>query len=89
MTPRRSDQGPGGVPDSRPLGMHPRGTEGGLAAERTAGGGGPGSDHYRGPGPRCMSTVTGKNTGSWLTMQPSTVNGKELGAQEWRDALFL
>ena len=22
-------------------------------------------------------------------MQPSTVNGKELGAQEWRDALFL
>ena len=29
------------------------------------------------------------NTGEWLTLQPSTVNGTELGAQEWRDALFL
>ena len=28
-------------------------------------------------------------TGSWLTVLPSTVNGKELGSQEWRDALFL
>ena len=28
-------------------------------------------------------------TGAWLTVQPSTVNGTELGAQEWRDALFL
>ena len=25
----------------------------------------------------------------WLTVQPSTVNGTELGAQKWRDALFL
>ena len=24
-----------------------------------------------------------------MTVQPSTVNGTELGAQEWRDALFL
>ena len=28
-------------------------------------------------------------TGTWLTVQRSTVNGTELGAQEWRDALFL
>ena len=27
--------------------------------------------------------------GDWLTVQPFTVNGTELGAQEWRDALFL
>ena len=31
----------------------------------------------------------GKKTGAWLTVQLSTVNGTELGAQEWRDALFL
>ena len=29
------------------------------------------------------------NTGAWLTVQPSTVNGRELGAQEWKDTLFL
>ena len=28
-------------------------------------------------------------TGAWLTVQPSTVNGTELGAQEWRDTAFL
>ena len=28
-------------------------------------------------------------TRAWLTVLPSTVNGTELGAQEWRDALFL
>ena len=28
-------------------------------------------------------------TGAWLTVLPSTVNGTELGAQEWCDALFL
>ena len=28
-------------------------------------------------------------TGTWLKVQLSTVNGIELGAQEWRDALFL
>ena len=27
--------------------------------------------------------------GAWMSMLPSTVNGKELGAQEWRDYLFL
>ena len=29
------------------------------------------------------------NTGAWLTVLPSAVNGTELGAQEWRDTLFL
>ena len=28
-------------------------------------------------------------TGAWLTLMPSTVNGTELVAEEWRDALFL
>ena len=28
-------------------------------------------------------------TGAWMTVQPSTVNGTDLGAQEWRDAAFL
>ena len=28
-------------------------------------------------------------TGAWLTVQPSKVNGTELGEQEWRNALFL
>ena len=28
-------------------------------------------------------------TGAWITVLPSTVNRTELGAQEWRDALFL
>ena len=30
-----------------------------------------------------------KNMGAWMRVQPSTVNGMELGAQEWRYALFL
>ena len=28
-------------------------------------------------------------TGTWLMVQLSTVNGKELGAHEWRDVAFL
>ena len=28
-------------------------------------------------------------TGAWLTLQPFTVNGTELGKQEWHDALFM
>ena len=28
-------------------------------------------------------------TGMWLTVKPSSVNGTELGAQEWQDALLL
>ena len=28
-------------------------------------------------------------TGAWLTVQPYRVNGTDLGAQEWRDSLFL
>ena len=30
-----------------------------------------------------------KKTGAWLMLQSSTVNGTELGAQEWIDDLFL
>ena len=29
------------------------------------------------------------NTGAWITMHPSMVNDTNLGAQEWRYALFL
>ena len=28
-------------------------------------------------------------TGAWITVLPSTVNRTDLGAQEWRDTLFL
>ena len=28
-------------------------------------------------------------TGAWMTVQPSTLNGTDLGAQEWRDSAFL
>ena len=28
-------------------------------------------------------------TGAWMTVQPSTVKGTDLGAQEWRDSLLL
>ena len=38
-------------------------------------------------GARRMQRVT--KTGAWLTVQTSTVNWTELGAQEWRYALFL
>ena len=30
-----------------------------------------------------------QRTGAWLPVPPSTVNGTELGAHEWRDSLFL
>ena len=36
---------------------------------------------------RCLRRAT--KTGAWLTVHLSTVNGTELGDQEWRDALFL
>ena len=36
---------------------------------------------------RCMRQAA--KTGDWITVLPSTVNGTELGVQEWRDALFL
>ena len=28
-------------------------------------------------------------TGDWLRLQPSTVNGTDMGVQKWRDSLFL
>ena len=36
---------------------------------------------------RCLQRAA--KIGAWLTVQPSTVNGTELGSQEWRDAFFL
>ena len=30
-----------------------------------------------------------EKTGAWFMVLPSTVNGTEMGAQEWHDALFL
>jgi hypothetical protein len=33
--------------------------------------------------------LRGKETGQWLPVLPSTVNGTELSAQEFRDALLL
>ena len=36
---------------------------------------------------RCLRRLT--NMGAWLIVQPSTVNGTEFGAQEWRYSLFL
>jgi hypothetical protein len=32
--------------------------------------------------------VRGKETGQWISVQPSTVNGTELSAQEYRDAFL-
>ena len=30
-----------------------------------------------------------QQTGAWLPVIPSIVNGTELGVQEWRDSLFM
>ena len=38
-------------------------------------------------GARQLRWVT--KTGAWMRVQLSTVNGMELGAQEWQYALFL
>ena len=38
-------------------------------------------------GARKMRRAT--NIGTWLRVQPSTVNGTEMGLQEWRNFLFL
>ena len=38
-------------------------------------------------GARQMGRIT--RTGSWMTVLPSTINGTELGVQEWRYFLFL
>ena len=45
--------------DCRPLGLPPRGSDGGLAKEPPEGGGGTGGDTRRGPGPTRTSSVTG------------------------------
>ena len=33
--------------------------------------------------------IWGTKTGAWIIVFTYTVNGTELGDQEWRDALFL
>ena len=33
--------------------------------------------------------LRGRDTGQWLSVPPSTVNGTELSAQEFRDSLLL
>ena len=35
----------------------------------------------------CLRRAT--KTGAWMMVQPSTVNGTEMGGQEWQDALYL
>jgi hypothetical protein len=37
----------------------------------------------------CRTILRGKETGQWLPVLASTVNGRELSAQEFRDTLFL
>ena len=37
--------------------------------------------------PLCL--IPEQNTGMCLLVVPSTINREELGAQEWRDAIFL
>ena len=39
------------------------------------------------PDARRMGRI--QRTGAWLSVIPSTVNGTELGVQEWRESLFL
>ena len=38
---------------------------------------------------RALQLRRATKTGAWLAVHPSTVNGTEMGTQEWRDALFL
>jgi hypothetical protein len=38
---------------------------------------------------KCRTILRGKETGQWLTVMPSAVNGTELLAQEFRNALLL
>jgi hypothetical protein len=37
----------------------------------------------------CRTILQGKETGQWLSVMPSNLNGTELSAQEFRDALLL
>jgi hypothetical protein len=37
----------------------------------------------------CRTILRDRNTGQWLTVPPSTVNGTELSAQEFRDSILL
>jgi hypothetical protein len=41
------------------------------------------------PGGRCRTIQRGEQTGAWLSVLPSTVNGTKLSAQEFRDAIHI
>ena len=43
----------------------------------------------RGPVQGAHQLRQATKTGAWLTVQPSTVNGTDMGVQEWWDSLFL
>ena len=51
--------------------------------------GGTGKDPVRLPCPSRTPLVAGDKDGACLTLQPSTVNGMELGAKKCQDSLFL
>ena len=51
--------------------------------------GGPGGDPRGGPCPRRKSLVAVDTDGGMADGAAVNVNGTELGAQEWRDALLL
>ena len=74
MTPRRSAQGPGGVPGGGPLDLPPIRADGGLEAERPVGGGDPGGDHSGGTSPRRTSNITGGKY--WGLSDSAAVHGE-------------
>ena len=71
---RRSDQGPGGVPDGGLLHQPPRGERRAAEAERPAGRGGPDRDSSGGLCPRCLLLADGDKYGGMA--YGAAVNGK-------------
>ena len=41
------------------------------------------------PSTEVLQMWWGNNTRAWIIVHPSTVNGTDLGAQKWRDDIFL
>ena len=82
-TSPRSAQGTVGIPNGWSLRLPTRGKSGGVEAERPAVWWGPGGDPSgRGGAVQYAHQLQkAKKTGAWMTVQPPTVNGTELGAQ--------
>ena len=80
MAPRRINQGPLGVPDGGTLRLPPRGKDGYVESEHPAGREGPSKDLSGALVQVAHRLRRAKNKGSWIMLQPSTVNGTELGA---------